>query len=84
MTIACYDQDKIIKYNGLIILLAQPKNKTMLLPHSQTHTQTHAQHLHFLLSNFLSIFSQITFGLLLIFTVHALLHLIIYFTLILM
>ena len=61
MTIACYDQDKIIKYNGLIILLAQPKNKTMLLPLSQTHTQTYAQHLHFLLSNFLSIFSQITF-----------------------
>ena len=61
MTIACYDQDKIIKYNGLIILLAQPKNKTMLLPLSQTHTQTRTQHLHFSLSNFLSIFSQITF-----------------------
>ncbi len=58
MTIACYDQDKIIKYNGLIILWAQPKNKTMLLTLSQTHTQTHTQHLHIGLSNFLVRFMQ--------------------------
>jgi len=38
--------------------LAQPKNKTILLPHSQTHTQTHTQHLHIGLSNFLVRFMQ--------------------------
>jgi len=63
MTIACYDQDKIIKYNGLIILLAQPKNKTMFLPRSQAHTQTHTQHLYILLSNFLSFSIANHFGL---------------------
>ncbi len=51
MTIACYDQDKIIKYNGLIILLAQPKNKTMFIAtlsnthtHTVTHTRTNRRH----------------------------------------
>ena len=40
MTIACYDQDKIIKYNGLIILLAQPKIKQCYC-HSLKHTHKH-------------------------------------------
>jgi len=55
MTIACYDQDKIIKYNGLINFVGTAENKTMLLPLSQTHTQTHTQHLYIELSNFLSV-----------------------------